>query len=102
VAAVAPLKPRVVRPRDLLIASLMPKRAQPEPSSSDRRFPHIAEWVREWGWIEIGYDDFSRSFVRALDAGGIIWEGAEQYNSLDDALCALDAGIAAFRREQGI
>ncbi|HLL47357.1 MAG TPA: hypothetical protein VK399_11650 [Longimicrobiaceae bacterium] len=49
------------------------------------------------GWIEIGRDDFSRSFVRALDIGGMVWEGAEEYDSLDDALRALDDGIAGVR-----
>jgi hypothetical protein len=31
----------------------------------------MAAWVQD-GWIEIGRDDFSHSFVRALDAAGMI------------------------------
>jgi hypothetical protein len=72
------------------------KRQKPAPDSFEGRYPNIAAWVQE-GWIEIGRDDFSRSFVRALDIGGMVWEGAEEYDSLDDALRALDNGIAGVR-----
>lgn len=53
------------------------------------------------GWIEIGRDDYGRSFVRALDSGGMVFEGKSHYASLDDALRDLDAGIAAFLEENG-
>jgi hypothetical protein len=46
-------------------------------------YPHIAQWIQAHGYIEIGYDDYSRSFVRALDIGGMIWEGLEHYPTLD-------------------
>ena len=36
-------------------------------------------------------------FVRALDEGGLAWEGNDQYGSLDDALRALDAAIAEWK-----
>lgn len=65
------------------------------------RYPHVAAWVRD-SWVEIGrVDGGGPAFVRALDAGGVVWEGAARYRSLDDALAALDAGIAAWRGEQG-
>jgi hypothetical protein len=53
------------------------------------------------GWIEIGRDDFSHSFVRALDVAGMIWGGAETYSSLDEALHALNTGIAFWLKEMG-
>lgn len=68
--------------------------------SFDARYPHIAGWVQD-GLVEIGYTDYARSFVRALDEGGMIWEGAHRYASLDEALAALDAGIAAWLEESG-
>jgi hypothetical protein len=68
--------------------------------SIEAAYPTIARWVREYGWIEIGHDDMSRSFVRALDAGGLVWEGQEDYATLDDALRDLEAGLAAWMREQ--
>jgi hypothetical protein len=71
-----------------------------DPNSLDARFPNVAAWVQD-GWIEIGRDDYSRSFVRALDIGGMVFEGKSQYVSLDEALRALDAGIAAWLEEHG-
>ncbi len=80
----------------------MPKRkpAAPPPDTFEAHYPNIAAWVQD-GWIEIGRDDYSRSFVRALDIGGMVWEGAEEYGSLDEALEALEAGIATWMEEQG-
>jgi hypothetical protein len=70
--------------------------SKPWSDSTEARYPNVARWVRQHGWIEIGYDDFSHSFARALDIGGIIWEGAAETDSLEVALDALDAGIAAW------
>jgi hypothetical protein len=66
----------------------------------DATYPTIARWVMEYGWIEIGHDDTSRSFVRALDEGGLVWEGQEDYATLDDALRDLETRLAAWMREQ--
>ena len=52
----------------------------------ERLYPHIARWVQAYGWIELGSGDYSHSFVRALDMGGMIWEGLEHYPTLDEAL----------------
>lgn len=80
-----------------------------EPEGSDRRsspfdqtYPHIARWVMTHGWIEMGQDDWSRSFIRALDMGGMVWEGGSSYPSIDDALQNLEAGLAEWMRQQGI
>jgi hypothetical protein len=43
----------------------------------ERLYPHFARWVEAHGWIELGYDDYSRSFVRALEIRGMVWEGLE-------------------------
>jgi hypothetical protein len=64
--------------------------------SFEDRYPKIARWVYEHqGIIEIGYDPNSpsASFIRAIDLGGEHWEGANEYESLDDALLDLEAGI---------
>jgi hypothetical protein len=66
----------------------------------DATYPTIARWVMEYGWIEIGQDDMSRSFVRVLDEGGLVWEGQDDYATLDDALQDLEAGLVAWMQEQ--
>ena len=80
----------------------MPRRRPPapEPGTFAADYPHIAAWVQD-GLVEIGRTDYTRSFVRALDEGGMIWEGAPHYPSLEAALRALDAGIAAWLAENG-
>ena len=79
-----------------------PERSDQQPSPFEEADPHVARWVMTQGWIEIGQDDWSRSFVRALDMGGMVWEGDSSYRSVDDALHAVEAGLAAWMRQQGI
>lgn len=62
-------------------------------------YPHLARWVEESGWVEIGQDGESSSFVRALNEGGLVWEGQEDYPTLEAALKALDTGIAHWLEE---
>jgi len=70
-------------------------------AAADERFPNIAAWVHSYGWVEIGQDDYSRSFLRALNIGGMIWEGKAEYASLDDALRALDKALGQRMEENG-
>ena len=74
------------------------RESSPPADSFEARYPHIASWVQD-GWIEMGHDDCGRSFVRALDMGGLAWEGEGPYANLEEALRALDAGIAAWLAE---
>jgi hypothetical protein len=67
-----------------------------------REYPYVAKWVMDFGWIEIGHDDFSRSFIRVLDIGGMIWEGEPSYPTLDDALWAADNAIRDWTIKQGL
>src|SRR5262249_23684881 len=76
-----------------------PPKTVPSPDSFEAKYPHIASWVQD-GWVEIGSTDWSRSFLRAMDLGGLVWEGKEHYPSLEEALRALDAGIAEWLRGQ--
>lgn len=63
-------------------------------------YPRVAAWTKKQGWIEIGRDDFNRSFIRVLDIGGMIWEGDAAYPSFDAALQAAEAAIEAWLGEQ--
>ena len=53
------------------------KQAAPPPLPSspmlsfERSYPKITAWVSNGGWVEIGYEDYTDSFVRALDEDGI-------------------------------
>jgi hypothetical protein len=70
-------------------------------TSFAQTYPTIAQWVESRGWIEIGQDDFSSSMVRALDIGGMIWEGKTKYSSLDELLHHLENGLSAWLEEHG-
>ena len=67
--------------------------------SFEQQYPNTARWVSEYGWIEVGRDEYSSSFVRALDEGGMVWEGETKYVSLDAALDALERGIGEWVAE---
>jgi hypothetical protein len=74
--------------------------SSPVPNGFATLYPHIAKWVGgEEGWIEVGSDEFSTSFVRALHGGGMVWEGRPCYLSMDEAFKALDEGIATWLGE---
>ena len=79
----------------------MPKQpSRTEPFT--RSYPNIAAWVSNGGWVEIGYVEHTSSFVRALDEGGMVWEGQDRYKTLEDALRAMDTGLGDWMDEQGI
>ena len=63
---------------------------------AETHYPHVARWVQDFGWIEIGQDDYSHSMARALDIGGLIWEGKASYAFLDAALQDLEEALAAW------
>jgi len=65
-------------------------------------YPHLARWIEVFGWLTIGHDDYSRSFIRVIDEGGMIWESEESYPSLDDALNAADRAVAEWMESQGL
>lgn len=60
----------------------------------DKKYPNITLWVKEYGWIELGQDVYSHSFVRALDEGGVIWEGRHSYQTMDEVFQELDKALA--------
>lgn len=74
----------------------------PKSKPLDEQYPHLCRFLKVQGWVAIGQDDYSASFVRALDPGGMVYEGKNHYASLEDALADLDAGIKAYMDEQGI
>ena len=69
------------------------------PEHLEDKYPDVSEWAKGSGWIEIGYDDYSRSFVRLMDIGGMVWEGDERYESMDAMFKALEAAIRVWVEE---
>ena len=57
-------------------------------------YPNIEWWVDSHGWIEIGEDEHSTSWIRILDIGGNCWED-EDSEYLDDALRKADIWISS-------
>ena len=76
------------------------KRPQ-EGSTVEVKYPHLASWVVDGGLVELGRTDYSRSMARALDEGGIVWEGKSSYTGLDELLRDLDEGIARWTEKNG-
>ena len=74
----------------------------PEHPSLGQVYPVIARWASGYGWVEFGIDALDRLFVRALDEGGMVWEGEGEYKTLDEALQAMEAGLKGFMREHVI
>jgi hypothetical protein len=70
----------------------------------DSRDPNIAYFTKAIGWVELGYDvDSNRSScIIALDPGGLIWEGRDSYDSLEEAFRDLEEGLGEWMREVGI
>lgn len=62
--------------------------------------PHLWRWVGEFGTIEIGHCHQTRSFIRVLDQGGLVWKGRRSYRSLDAALANAEAGVARWMRNE--
>jgi len=75
----------------------MRKRATPARSAP---YPHLWRWAAEFGTVEIGHCGQTRSFVRVLDEGGLIWKGRRSYTTLDAALADAEAGVARWMRDE--
>lgn len=77
------------------------RKSESVPYTFEGSYPNITAWVSNGGWVEIGYVEYTKSFVRALDEGGMVWEGESKYGNIDHALEALDKGIAEWIEEHG-
>jgi hypothetical protein len=67
----------------------MPQKSTP----FEDAFPNITQWVESYGWLEIGLDGSSPSFIKVLDEGGMVWHSSKKYASLDAALRDLEAKL---------
>jgi hypothetical protein len=77
-----------------------PKANEPKTDTFEQAYPHIAEWVKTHGWIEIGQIDGFSNFILALDEGGMVWEGKKPYKTMAEAFQALEKGLSGWMKEQ--
>jgi hypothetical protein len=66
-----------------------------------KTYPNVTYWTESCGWIESGYDDYSQSFIRVLDVGGMLWESNHRYSSIDEAFDELEAALEEIITEIG-
>ncbi len=64
-------------------------------------FPTVAKWVGGYGHIEIGDQEGFGFVVRALDYGGMVFED-DGPETLAEAMAALERGLAAYFKREGI
>ena len=50
-----------------------------------KKYPNLNWWINNHGWIELGSDEYSSSWIRILDEGGMYWEDDDS-ESLDESL----------------
>ncbi len=62
--------------------------------------PHLTKWVAEFGTVEIGHCSQTRSFIRVLDEGGMVWKGRRSYSTLDAALADAEAGVMRWMKDE--
>lgn len=68
--------------------------------SFEEKYPNLAGWAHD-GWVEIGPTEWSRTFIRILDEGGLVWEGKRKYASMDAALSAAERAITRWLDKNG-
>jgi hypothetical protein len=71
-------------------------------ASFEGRYPSLAAWIAQDGWIELGYEPNTNTYARALDEGGMIWSGGRRTETIDEWLASLEAGVGEFLDDQGL
>ena len=68
-------------------------------TSFSERYPNITHWIDSLGWIELGQDEYSRSSVRLLNEGGMVWESEDSDGTIDEALQTLETELVEILKE---
>jgi hypothetical protein len=86
-----------------LAEDLMPRRRIAASTSPAIRktFPALAKWDRRCGRIELDHQEGGSFVARAYFHGGLIFED-DQARNLLEAMAALEQGIAAWMKKEGI
>ena len=70
--------------------------------SFTERYPNIAFWIKEHGWIELGYDDRTDTCARAIDEGGMPWSGGDIRQTVEEWMQNLEIGVKDCLEELGL
>lgn len=70
--------------------------------SFEEKYPNLTNFVLQQGKIEIGYDYNTSSFAIAYDEGGTVFQGEDEYDTIEEALADLEAGIKEYLEEYSI
>jgi hypothetical protein len=71
-----------------------------EQQTVEKLFPAIAQWVRDYGHIEVGDQEMFGFVARALDDCGLIFED-DKPDRLAEAIAALEKGLIAYFEQEG-
>lgn len=63
-------------------------------------YPAVNRWIEEFGWIEIGADEYSTSLIRVLDEGGMVWEIEDEDVTLHHALMEANSALEKYIAEE--
>ena len=69
-------------------------------SSGSASYPHLERRIAQFGTVEIGHCVRTRSLIRVLDEGGIVWKGGRTCQTLEAALAEAEAGVSRWMRDQ--
>jgi hypothetical protein len=72
-----------------------------EQQGVENLFPATAQWVRGYGYIEIGEQEMFGFVARALDYGGLAFED-DRPDTLAEAMASLERGLAEYFKRAGI
>ena len=70
------------------------------PPLFEEHYPNLSDWVAD-GWLELGFEYNTESFIRLIDQGGMIWQGKSEYPTVDAALAEAEEAAKAWFEENG-
>ena len=55
-----------------------------------KKYPHIHWWIENQGYLQLGGDEFNKSFVTVIDEGGVCFE-AKNAKTIEEGLESAEA-----------
>lgn len=64
-------------------------------------YPYLSDWISSRGWVELGSTPKTRTHIRILDQGGLVWESGMRYHTIEDLLRAGEQALAILEKADG-